>query len=336
MKKALLTPFLPLFLLTLLLPFAAGAGQDSFTIEPRTWVNAGAARPVYENADSAAEIIRELSPGETFELLSQVGVWTGILVFNEAGEPVAGWISPEGLRPKEPGDGARRATVNSPDSYVRVPLRARPRQNAESLGKYYNGASALVLEQPLGGWVKVRLGSLEGYFEEKFLLLDAPAGSVPSFIPTVTVSNPGDPGLTLRAGQSYQSDKLGAVSNGEPVRVLGVTEEFAHVITPDGRVGFMMASGLSPQPVYADVDPIAYSPRPEGSVSVVDNPSGQGAHLRKRGSTDSDSLGLYPNGTEVVVTGGTTYWKQVWADGKTGYMMAKLIRGFVPEEFQGD
>ena len=325
-----------LFLFALLLPLAALAGPEGLPPEPQAWVNAGAARPITETPDSGARVLRTLAQGEAFHLLSLSGEWAEVLVFTEAGDPLAGWIEKPGLRPQEPGDGVLRAILSSPDPALRVPLRAQPRESGKILGKYYTGVTAAVLEQPADGWVRLRIGSLDGYIQSTLLSLDAPMGSVSSFIPTVTVSNPGDPGLTLRAAQSYQSEKLGAVSNGQTVRVLGVAEEFAHVITPDGRTGFMMAAGLSPQPVYADLVPQAPAPRPEGTLSVVDNPGGQGAHLRTRGSTASDSLGLYPNGTEVVVTGGTAYWKQVWVDGRTGYMMARLLRGFVPPEFQGD
>ena len=322
--------------LLVLLPIFAGAGQAGFTVEPLLYLNAGAAKPVYTAADSESDVIGELGTGEAFELLSQTDAWAEILVFSEAGDRLPGWVSPEGLRQKTAEDGAALAIVNSPDPAVRVHLRTGTGGSSKSLGKYYNGVVAQVLEQPRDNRVRVRIGTLEGYMETQSLLLDAPVGSVLSFIPAVLTANPDAAGLTLRSGQSYQSDKQGAVSNGQPVRVLGVTEEFAHVITQDGRVGFMMASGLSPQPVYADIGPAAFIPRPEGSVSVIENPGGQGAHLRTRGSTASDSLGLYPNGTEVIVTGGTTYWKQVWVDGKTGYMMAQLIKGFVPEEFQGN
>ena len=94
----------------------------------------------------------------------------------------------------------------------------------------------------------------------------------------------------------------------------------------------LLASGVAPQPVYADIDSAVTLPQPEGILTVVDNPDGQGAQLRKRASTGSDSLGLYRNGTSVIVTGGGEYWKQVWVEGRTGWMMAKLLKGMQPAE----
>ena len=110
-----------------------------------------------------------------------------------------------------------------------------------------------------------------------------------------------------------------------------MTEDFVHVLTEDGLTGFMMAWGVTPQPAYADIAGTVTLPQPEGIPTVVDNPGGQGANLRKRGSTDSDSLGLYQNGTAVIVTGGGEYWKQVWVQGKTGWMMAKMLKGMQPQ-----
>ncbi len=336
MKKALQTLVVTLLMLSLLLPLAGRAGQESFVVEPQLYLNTGAAKPVYENSDDASAVLRELGTGEAFELLSLNDSWAEVLVFSEAGDRLHGWVKPEGLRQKNADDGSALAIVNSPDPYTRVHLRQNAGRDSKSLGKYFSGVVARVLEQANDSWTKVRIGSLEGFIETSRLALDGPVGSVPVLIPTVLVNYQDGFSLTLRAGQSYQSEKQGAVPNGQPVRVLGVTEEFAHVLTEEGKTGFMMASALTPQPVYADIVPEAFIPRPDGSLSVIDNPDGQGAHLRSRGSTASESLGLYPNGTEVVVTGGTDYWKQVWVDGKTGYMMAQLIRGFVPEEFQED
>jgi len=303
---------------------------------PLVYINPGEKVPVYESPDEGTKSGFVLDSGAVFEVLSNQGEWLNILRVNEAGQRLPGWVKASGLRPKTQEDGSGIAIVNSADPFVRVHLQKGASSRSDSLGKYYNGVVVTLIQAPKDNYVKVRIGSLEGFMKLDSLLLDAMPGSVQTYVQTATVQNPRDPGLTLRAGQSYQSDKLGGYSNGAQVRVLGVTEEFAQVQTADGQLGFMMASGLSPQPIYADIDPGAYIQQPEGALSVVDNPAGQGAHLRQKGSTSSPSLGLYPNGTQVVVTGGTAWWKQVWVEGRTGYMMATLIRGFVPSEDGGE
>ena len=281
MKKMIRKVSILLLLLSMLLPLVIRAEQSAFTVEPQIYLNTGKARPVYETPDSVSNIVRELSSGEVVQLLSQSESWAEVLVFNEAGDGLVGWTLPEGIRLKVPEDGISLVTVNSPDPSIRLPLHTQPRKSSKSWGKYYNGVTAFVLQQPQNGWVKVRVGDLEGYFEEKFLVLDAAAGSVMSFIPTVTVSNSDSPGLNLRSAQSFQSETKATYSNGKPVRVLGVTEDFVHVLTEDGLTGFMMAWGVSPQPAYADIQNTADIPQPEGSETVIDNPSGQGAQLLK-------------------------------------------------------
>lgn len=49
-------------------------------------------------------------------------------------------------------------------------------------------------------------------------------------------------------------------------------------------------------------------------------------HLREKQSMDSTSLGLYNNGTEVILMGFNGEWAHVIVDGKTGFMMAKYLK----------
>lgn len=309
---------------------AAGAAEG--VTAPPLWLNAGKARNVYMEPDTKGERAGRLEAGEAFETLNLEGEWAEILLFNEAGDRVHGYAQAEGLRLMAEGDSPALAVIQSSDPSKRAVLRNGASDSSKSKGKYFNGVVIQLIQAPKGNWVKARVGSLEGFIRTRDLLINGPVGSVPSLIPYVTVHNPDAGSLSFRAAPSYQAEKIGAIRNGEQVRVLGVTDEFAHILTPDGQAAFMMASGLSPQPTTADIQQTEPVPQPQGYTSVIDNPEGEGAHLRLRGSTGSDSLGLYKNGTFVVVTGGTSYWKQVWVDGKTGWMMAKLIRGFVPDE----
>lgn len=287
---------------------------------------------IYETPDNSRESGAFLPAGMACQVLEQQGEWASILYVNLAGDVDSGWVRGAGLRQKTAEDAPSYGIVNSPDPLTRVPLFQKASSKAKTFGKYYNGAVVQVLAAPEKNFVKVRVGSLEGYMKPELLALDAPFGSVVPTLPTPQVQHPKYAGLTLRAAQSYQSEKLGSAGNGQTVRVIGITEEFAHVILDSGLTGFMQASALAPQPVYADLDPGIFTAEPEGMATVIDNPDGQGAHLRAKGSTASESLGLYMNGTRVIVTGGTTWWRKVWVDGKTGYMMAKLLRDFVPED----
>lgn len=222
-------------------------------------------------------------------------------------------------------------------------LRSRPSADADNLGYYFNGVYAGVLGVPAKGWVEVSIGSLTGYLREEDLIIDPPADIAAAELPTVKVAYKDGPRLTMRAEQNYQSEKLGSYENGTEMTVLGFTEDFAHVMGPDLQVGFMMAWGVDPQLTVSaareQVKPTgaaepegtqapelpAATPPPDAAAITVDNAGGEGANLRARASSGSESYGLYMNGTKVYLLRWGEWWCRVWADGRTGYMMTKML-----------
>lgn len=136
--------------------------------------------------------------------------------------------------------------VNNPDAEDRLNLRTEPRQDAPTLGKYYNGTYPEVLSDEMDGWVKVRIFDLEGYMMAKFLTYPDQLQTGAATVPTVKIQNSGGSGLNLRKSQSTGSISLGLYKNGATVRVFGVSETWCHVQTEDGNVGFMLRERLSP------------------------------------------------------------------------------------------
>lgn len=136
--------------------------------------------------------------------------------------------------------------VNNPDAEDRLNLRTEPRQDAPTLGKYYNGTYPEVLSDEMDGWVKVRIFDLEGYMMAKFLTYPDQLQTGAATVPTVKIQNSGGSGLNLRKSQSTGSISLGLYKNGATVRVFGVSETWCHVQTEDGNVGFMLRSGCHP------------------------------------------------------------------------------------------
>lgn len=227
-------------------------------------------------------------------------------------------------------------------------LRARPSDQAESLGLYFNGVTARAEGEGREGWVPVSIGSLKGWLREGDLSPLPQEGRGQEELPVVEVAYRDGPALTLRAAQSYKSEKLKGYANGTRMRLLGFTEDFVHVVAPDGRVGFMMAWGVTPQPTAEALLPAA-APEgegaaqaalqpgaegaqtqepvpPEGAQAIrVRNQGGEGANLRRKASTGSESYGLYPNGSRVYLLKWGEWWCKVWADGHTGYMMTKML-----------
>ena len=234
------------------------------------------------------------------------------------------------------------ALLASPEEALQV-LRSRPSADADNLGYYFNGVYAGVVSGPQKGWVQVSIGSLTGYLREEDLIIDPPEDIAAAELPTVKVAYKDGPRLTMRAEQNYQSEKLGSYENGTDMTVLGFTEDFAHVMGPDLQVGFMMAWGVDPQLTVSAAreeakqtapatpegtsapEMPAATPPPDAAAITVDNAGGEGANLRARASSGSESYGLYMNGTKVYLLRWGEWWCRVWADGKTGYMMTKML-----------
>lgn len=331
-----------LVLLVGLLLAVAVPGLSASPVVSMGYINAGEALNMYASADMAAMPLRQLMPGEAFDLLSSSSEWANVRVLTESGEMLAGWVNNIGLRPKTPEDGFRHAVVTPAEPGVLPALHTQAGSGSASLGRYYPGAVARVLSQPDRGWVKLGIGTLEGYMKAENLLFDPLPGTVADVLPKVSVAYKDGNSLTMRAAQSFKSEDIGAYSNGTQVRVLGFTDDFAQVIAPDGKLGFMMAWGLNPQPYAATMpatdvgqrpavvesvfQPVG-TPPPYAYITTVDNTGGEGAHLRSKSSAKSETQGLYPNGTQVHVLKFGEYWCQVWVDGKTGWMMTKLLQG---------
>ncbi len=308
------------------------------------YLNAGEALAIYESAGASAALGRQLLAGEKCELIENRNGWAHIRVFTEDGGTAEGWVSASGLRPKIEADGHAAAVIAPENPEERLILQAQPRSGGTSLGRYYPGVLARVLgPADKNGWVRLGIGTLEGYMRAESLAFDPLPGSVADLLPRVSVAYKDGPSLTMRGAQSFKSEKIGAYRNGTQVKVLGFTDDFAQVLAPDGKLGFMMAWGLDPQPFAAP--PAAPLPLPGATaqpetpappvqppaayayITTVDNTRGQGAHLRRKSSQNSETQGMYPNGTQVYVLKYGEYWSQVWVDGKTGWMMTKLLQG---------
>lgn len=141
---------------------------------------------------------------------------------------------------------ADTAVINNPNSMDRLNLRAKPSQDAATLGKYYSGTVVEVLSVEQSGWTKVRIQDLEGYMMTNYLAFGDDQWKIGRATPTVQVSNPNGTGLNLRQGQSTSAASLGLYPNGSAVTVYGVSETWCHVQTQDGNMGFMLREKLSP------------------------------------------------------------------------------------------
>lgn len=298
--------------------------------------------------DSGTELPIRYASGMQIELLGftdewwhvRVGDYTGYIRHNPAAfKQLSGYYY----------DGYRIGIVNNANPSDRLNLRMQPNTGATSLGKYYNGCVVALLSDQSNGWIRVRIGNLEGYMQTRYLLLNAGINSVASAMPTVTIRNSSDTGLNLRENPSKNSTALGLYPNGTSVQVLGLSENWYHVQV-DGKTGFMISSGFSDRLSYSSSSSSSSAGNsskenadwngPTGThktaewplaiddyLAVVNNPkSTDRLHLRASASEKAASLGKYYNGVRVIVDGPVDgEWTKVIVGNLKGYMKTEYL-----------
>lgn len=143
-----------------------------------------------------------------------------------------------------------------------------------------------------------------------------------------TANNP-DPAdrLNLRTKPSEDAPTLGKYYNGTFVEVLGAENNGWVKVRFEGLEGYMMAKHLA----FGEARGQVGSAIP---AVIIHNVGGTGLHLRKSQSTSSSSLGLYPNGQQVLVYGVGKTWCHVQTeDGKIGFMLREKLSPLL--EFDG-
>lgn len=188
-------------------------------------------------------------------------------------------------------DGYLLAMVSNPDPADRLNLRGHASEKSASLGKYYNGCTVTVLGPTDGGsnWYHVRIGTLEGYMDGRYLAFNQPiTPAMPTYLSTSS------------AWEVYRSpDKSGEYrmhGYGEAVTLLGFTPEWWHI-----RVG--ADTGFVPaDPGCLKSAAESYAPTQVITVAAVNNPDPTDRlNLRRMASAASTSLGKYYNGCLVAV-----------------------------------
>lgn len=230
----------------------------------------------------------------------------------------------------------------------RLHLRAEMSTQSKSLGLYGNNTNVLVIGD-YGEWVRVIVGDQrhQGYMQKKYLaptdtdygrivedFTQTNSAALPDVVMYVHTGNSGR--LHLRTRPSTSAKSLGLYENGTQVTVVVLPGEncgkFLHV-TVDGKEGYMLGSCLSdsaPQPPAAAA-PEAQAAQPEpaapsASATLYVHTGNAGRlHLRARGTSNSDSLGLFDNGTPVTVLSTQGTWAHVRVNGQEGYMKLKFL-----------
>lgn len=201
--------------------------------------------------------------------------------------------------------------VHNPNPQDRLHLRSRPSTQAKSLGKYYNGVPATVLTSEKNGWVQVRIGSLTGYMQAKFLSFGQ---AVASAIPTVSIQNTHGTGLNLRTEQSTSSPSLGLYPNNTPVSVWGLSDTWCHVMTMDGKMGFMLLSGFEKEIQYDLYGDATSSSATYATISATTT------LFKNTNPTDDDGITTLDPPIRVKVLRKGTTWTKVQFNDHIGYV----------------
>lgn len=133
--------------------------------------------------------------------------------------------------------------------------------------------------------------------------------------------NPADR-LHLRTAPRTNAQSLGKYYNGVRVVILGVSDGEWTKVGIGNLEGYMKTEFLVIGEVPGQLKPASAMP-----IMVVSNPNpAKNLHLREKPTTSSRSLGLYPNGAEVILMGFSREWAHVIVNGRMGFMLGKYLR----------
>lgn len=123
----------------------------------------------------------------------------------------------------------------------RVHLRAAPSTAAESMGLYFTGTDAILIDVE-GDWSRVMIGDEDGWIMSEFLtrIYTEPCG------PWYVVDNPHSTWVNLRMGPSMNAIAVMGPDNGTRVRILGETADGWSYVSCDDVQGYMRTEMLSP------------------------------------------------------------------------------------------
>ena len=123
----------------------------------------------------------------------------------------------------------------------RVHLRAAPSTSADSLGLYFTGTDAILIDW-IDDWAWVMIGSEEGWIMMDYLIRD----DVAQLGPWYMVDNPHSTWVNLRMEPSLEGSVALCPDNGTVVHILGETADGWSYVECEGVKGYMVTDYLSP------------------------------------------------------------------------------------------
>ncbi len=126
--------------------------------------------------------------------------------------------------------------------------------------------------------------------------------------------------LRLRDGASTDAETISAYFTGTTVTILGGSGSWYHVLTPDGKTGYMHSSYLT------ITGSITGGQLEENTAATVTSSNGKPVRLRSGPSTQYSIIASYAVGTSLTVLSTGDTWSKVRINGRTGYIMNEFIK----------
>ena len=126
--------------------------------------------------------------------------------------------------------------------------------------------------------------------------------------------------LRLRDDASSDAETISAYFTGTTVTILGSKNGWYHVLTPDGKTGYMHADYLTVSGA------ITGGQLEENTAATIVSGNGKPVRLRSGPSVNYPIIASYAVGTKLTIlsTGGT--WSKVRVGTRTGYMMNEFLK----------
>ena len=181
------------------------------------------------------------------------------------------------------------------------------------------------------------------------LMLPSLSASAESYTAYVRDTSAGR--INLRARPTAESERLASIDPGTQVQIDWIEGRWAR-ITVNGLRGYMSmfylegypeeiyqeavkpannsAASTAPKKFVLDAATIALIASTEDTVMYVSTGNTGKLHLREFPSREAQSLGLYPNGTQVAARNLKNGWCYVVVGGVPGFMMTKFLSAVQP------
>lgn len=136
---------------------------------------------------------------------------------------------------------AEGTAVIDANTSTKLHLRAGASTQSKSKGLYFTGTQVICETDTSGAWIGVRIGAETGYMKAEYLRLGDAGKSVVSEQPIGTVKAPKG-WVNFRAEPSANAERVGKLTDGQRVTVLGETASHWVYAEADGALGYVKAT----------------------------------------------------------------------------------------------